>query len=296
VTTAIHRTKRRGLLVVIGLVVVPLVLVLLPVITQQEPRGLIRSVPLPPWLERITQRDHLAYRIHAALGSALDWGGLRPVAAASEWFKATTHARSNDELEAAAGGLVAAEAHASHATLEASLCPFVSDWSDVGWGARGRQLDVMLRAGLTCGDQSTIFGTVPDDVPIDYPMNPPTAGLYHETFYPRYGLTPEPIPPAEWVHNLAHGEIVFLYRCPTDCSELERAVGELQPSLPPGRNSRGRGARLVATRYDDMDTPFAVLAWNRVLPLQSFDREQITDFYLNEADQGIECRNLYCSD
>ncbi|MBV9354165.1 MAG: DUF3105 domain-containing protein [Chloroflexi bacterium] len=267
-----------------------------PLVTQQQPRGLIRGVPLPSWLEQLTQRDHLVYRVHAALGTALDWHGLRPAASASEWFKATYHARSNEELEAATRGLLLAETHLSPASLEASLCPFVSDWSGVGWGARGRELDAMLQAGLTCGDQSTVFGTVPDDVPIDYPMNPPTAGLYHETFYPGYGLTAEPIAPAMWVHNLAHGEIVLLYRCPDDCAEVEQMVRELQPSLPPGRNSRGRGARLVASRYDDMGYSFAVLAWGRALPLQSFDREQITEFYLNEADQGVECRNLYCSD
>jgi hypothetical protein len=271
---------------------------LVPFLTQAQPRGLIRSVPLPARLDP-TRQDRLAYLFHAGLGTIFNELGAPPMAAASEWFKAAWHARSDAELESVGSGIATAERRTTVDALEASLCSFVSGWSpESGWevGARGRQFVVLMRANLSCGDPSMVFGMVPDDVPITYTANPPDEGLYHETYYPRYGLTQQGLSPAIWVHNLAHGEIVLLYNCPAGCPDVVAQAQELQANLRPSRDAHGPGARVIITSYEQMDYPLAVLAWGALLPLGHFDREQIEQFYEDHVDRGVECVSLHCPD
>src|SRR5207249_3949342 len=72
---------------------------------QTQPRGLIRSIPLPSWLQSALkgpQGEHLFYQAHILVGTVFTQFGAPPSAAASEWFKAAWHARSNAEIEQAA--------------------------------------------------------------------------------------------------------------------------------------------------------------------------------------------------
>jgi hypothetical protein len=246
---------------------------------------ILLHLPLPPLVEAFTRHDGAAYRAHAVLGTLLNWVGAPPAAAASEWLKAAYHVRSSAEIEAAASGLAAAQHRSPRERLEPSLCPYVPG---------GAQLLALKQAGLSCIDDSMIWGQVPDDVPITYSARPPTTGLYYDRVYPTYGVAPEPVPPVVWLHNLAHGEIILLYRCPDGCSDLETRARELQASLPPGRNARGRGARLLASAYDEMEVPIAVIAWNQLLAMEHFDRDRIVAFYAEHIDQGPECWNFYC--
>jgi Protein of unknown function (DUF3105) len=271
------------------------VAVLLPLYLQQGPRGLIRSIGLPTWLEAPTENDALMFRAHAGLGTLLNWVGAPPLATASEWFKAVSHAHGATEVTAAAAGIAATEPRTSVDQLQTMLCPIVSQGIEgQGWGPRGVQLAALTRAGLACGDESMLFGTIPDDLPIDYSSHPPVTGLYHATWYPTDGVATEPVPEAMWLHNLAHGEIVLLYHCPAGCPSVISQAEELRQSMWPGRNAHGGPARLLVTAYDDMDYPLAVVAWGALLPLDHFDADQIAAFYQDHVDRGIECRNLVC--
>ncbi len=94
--------------------------------------------------------------------------------------------------------------------------------------------------------------------------------------------------PGGWVHNLEHGYIVALYRCPTpeDCaSDAERA--ELQrffdeaPDSPVAQNCPDK---VVVARFDQMSTRFAFLAWNRALLMDELDLDTALTF----AEQWID--------
>jgi hypothetical protein len=268
---------------------------------QTQPRGLVRSVPLPSWFESALkgpQGEHLFYQAHVLVGTLFTQLGAPPSAAASEWFKAAWHARSNAEIEQAGRGLSQA-VHRGHALeLEASLCPYVSKWSEASdvseWGARGRQLAALRMANLTCVEDAMFFGMVPDDMPIQYAANPPVSGLYHESPYPAYGVATAPVEPAMWLHNLAHGEIVLLYSCPAGCADVLARAEELHRQLPPGRNARGGPARFLIIASDTMDSKFAVVAWGHSLLLKQFDAQAIENFYIELVDRGVECHFLVC--
>ena len=102
-----------------------------------------------------------------------------------------------------------------------------------------------------------------------------------------YGPNDQALPEG-WVHNLEHGALVILYKCPGEgCTDdgqaaLATLYGQLPPSpicnIPPGQ------LNLVA-RFDDMPWPYAALVWDVVLPLPALDKDAIVDFYTQRSER-----------
>jgi hypothetical protein len=118
---------------------------------------------------------------------------------------------------------------------------------------------------------------VPPGSTISYGYCPPASGNH----YVITGRAPLPrqfydtntsLVPGNWIHNLEHGWVVILYKGTPDQATLDSirqvmdtAKGDefsLQ-NCPPNR--------VMAVRFDDMETPFAVLAWDRALLLPQWD-------------------------
>lgn len=121
-----------------------------------------------------------------------------------------------------------------------------------------------------------------------YGACPPASGPHHNAA----GLGPidarfygpnETIAPEGWIHNLEHGAIVIAYSCTKgSCDDAS-----LQPlrdlyagwpnspvcGIPPG------GVTPVVVRFDDLTTRYAAIVWDRVLLLDSLDKQKIVDFY-----------------
>ena len=91
------------------------------------------------------------------------------------------------------------------------------------------------------------------------------------------------IGPANWVHNLEHGYVVALYRCPDGQCPPDDVLSELREFVlngPPTESAAncGYASKVLAARFDDMATPFALVAWNHVLLLDAFDASVGVDF------------------
>ena len=250
------------------------------------------------WFEQFTEQDAAAYQIHTVIGTILDRVGAPPTTAAREWVKAADHARSAAEIDEAVRGLGAVERRIPTEALP-TLCPLfteTSPWPGGLWPlARREQFALVVGANFACPG-STIWGQIPDDFPISYSPRLPTSGVFHNTWYARYGLAPEPVPATAWLHNLAHGAVVMLYHCPDGCPDIVAQAAQLQAELPLGRNPRTGGASLLVTAYEEMDSPIAMVAWGQLLPLDDFDRAQIEAFYEANVDRGPECEHLLCPD
>ena len=103
----------------------------------------------------------------------------------------------------------------------------------------------------------------------------------------------ERVIPQNWIHNLEHGSLVLLYRCPGEACEPtgQARLEELYrdwPTSPICGFARGEPNGLgspVIARFDEMATPYAVLVWGIVLPLESFDTQAILDFYASYAER-----------
>jgi hypothetical protein len=89
--------------------------------------------------------------------------------------------------------------------------------------------------------------------------------------------------PQGWIHNLEHGALVLLYRCDGDaCSDAgQQRLKDFFRGFPPSPvcNARAGAIGPVIARFDEMKWPYAALVWDRVLPLQTLDSDQILAFF-----------------
>ena len=124
---------------------------------------------------------------------------------------------------------------------------------------------------------------VPIGTPIDYKQHPPASGD-HYPIPAQPGLYPEGLPPGLWVHSLEHGYIVVAYRPPVSPEQLQQ-FRRLLDTLP---KSKFGFVKLVVVPYQEMDHPFAVLAWTWRLWLDQLDGEKVLGFYRAHVDRAPE--------
>lgn len=112
---------------------------------------------------------------------------------------------------------------------------------------------------------------------VAYPEVPP-AGGNHNGCWGSWGVHERELADERFVHNLEHGGVVFLYRCPEGCDAEVRALRELV------------GARDLAllTPYAALPTRFAVVSWGYRLLSDCFDRAAFERFYSAHRDRGLE--------
>lgn len=106
---------------------------------------------------------------------------------------------------------------------------------------------------------------------VDYADHPPASGD-HWPCWAEWGVHSEAVPPENWVHNLEHGGVVFLWNCPEGCAEDQAAIEALvHDTLPVGR--------ALSTPYADMAMPYAAVSWQHRLQLSCLDIPALTDFF-----------------
>ena len=126
------------------------------------------------------------------------------------------------------------------------------------------------------GSQHVAVGTK-----IRYGFCPPTSGAH----YNAAGAGPlragfygpdTAAGPGGWVHNLEHGYVAALYRCSNGVCPAEselQALRSFAANGPPTQSAAACGYRskVIVARMDDMAAPYALVAWDRALLLDSFD-------------------------
>lgn len=116
---------------------------------------------------------------------------------------------------------------------------------------------------------------------INYAFCPPTSGSHYNAagvgpLRPGFYGPDDKAGPGGWVHNLEHGFVVALYRCADGACPSEASLATLRDFAangPPTQSAAACGYRskVLVARFDEMATPFALLAWDRALLLDSFD-------------------------
>jgi len=130
---------------------------------------------------------------------------------------------------------------------------------------------------------------------VTYEFCPPTSGPHYNA--DRMGPIPtlfygkdETTVPEGWVHNLEHGAMVVLYRCPEGCgTDAQTSLAGLQQQLPASPLCGfPPGSNVVVTRFDQMPTPYAAVVWGRVVFMDTLDVGAVTTFYGQSADRAPE--------
>ena len=113
---------------------------------------------------------------------------------------------------------------------------------------------------------------------VRYEFCPPASGPHYNDsrFGPiatRFYGSDDRTDPQGWIHNLEHGQMSVLYRCPEGCDDAaQAALRALQQQLPASPLcSFPPTSSVVVTRFDDLPTPYAAVVWDRVLFLDTLD-------------------------
>jgi hypothetical protein len=151
------------------------------------------------------------------------------------------------------------------------------------------------------GFSTDILGSVhvPLGNAIEFGFCPPTSGNHYNNpprgpipanFYPP---NQEPAP-GGWVHNLEHGYVALLYRCPggaagADGCPTQQQLDQLRQwfqtaPAPPS----GCPKKVLVVRFDEMTTQFAMVSWGRALMTDTFDPAVANTF----AQQWMEHESL----
>jgi hypothetical protein len=142
--------------------------------------------------------------------------------------------------------------------------------------------------GVTTGNYPpTSADHVDQGAPLTFVSNPPCGGD-HYGLWAIWGVHDTPVPRGNWIHNLEHGGVVFLYRCASHaaCPELAGQLEALAQSLPadpacvpPTHN------RIVITPDPDLPEGVQVAAasWGHNLVARCFDEGALRTFYTNHV-------------
>ena len=131
------------------------------------------------------------------------------------------------------------------------------------------------------------------------PSTAPTYKFYPPASGPHFsvqGIAPVPwqtidtLQEGQYIHNLEHGGIAILYDCPSgaDCTTLKNALENYVRNLAPVEPTYHE-IKVVLTPYSrGMQKKVALVAWDYIEFLDSYDQAEITRFYENHVDQGPE--------
>ncbi len=135
---------------------------------------------------------------------------------------------------------------------------------------------------------------VPPGTRLTYRFCPPTSGPHFNApgagpLRPGFYGPDDGVGPGGWVHNLEHGYVVALYRCAGGSCPSEDDLAALRAFAeagPPTSSAAACGYRskVLVARFDDMSTPFALLAWNRALLVPEFSSSDALDFASRSID------------
>lgn len=103
---------------------------------------------------------------------------------------------------------------------------------------------------------------------VDYPSYPPSSGN-HNPCWAEWGVHEDAVPTENWVHNLEHGGVVFLYEAGlAEQASLTTAVG----ALPEGRY-------ILTPASAPMDGVVAAVSWEHRTVLGCYDEAALLDFF-----------------
>jgi hypothetical protein len=140
---------------------------------------------------------------------------------------------------------------------------------------------------------------VPVGTAVTYDSNPPSSGP-HFPIWAAYQEFTTPVPRPMLVHNLEHGAIVLLYKCPhggaptgggpADCPDIVQGLRAAAAAIPDDPLCAGTGVRVRTVIAPDplIDGPVAAAAWDWTYNAACLDVSTLTQFARDRYGQGRE--------
>lgn len=126
----------------------------------------------------------------------------------------------------------------------------------------------------------------------NYNSVPPTSGPHYDNLV-GWGIYDEPQRYEHLVHNLEDGGVIVYYQCDNDCATLQEELeAVVQPFVSRGDhvvmapNDPAWRSPTGAAMHQDMGSPIALTAWQRILKLDEVEADTIRAFI--ERYEGID--------
>lgn len=167
-------------------------------------------------------------------------------------------------------------------TTDAGFGPWVSIPGGERCNARERQVPTQASPHVP-----------PGSGPIAWLTNPPSSGPHYGQWW-RFGAFSD-VPRGNWVHNLEHGGVAFLYRCANDggtCTEARDALVTAadgianDPACNPGAGTPR--LRIVITNDALIETPIAGAAWGWVYAADCVEPTSVRSFFTRHVGRAPE--------
>ena len=100
-----------------------------------------------------------------------------------------------------------------------------------------------------------------------YNTNPPTSGWHYER-WASWGIKNEPLPSELFIHNMEHGGVILHYNCPDGCPDEVEQMSDIVR----------RTHETILMPNPDMESRFALTAWNWLLTMEEYDDALAKDF------------------
>lgn len=100
-----------------------------------------------------------------------------------------------------------------------------------------------------------------------YNASPPTSGWHYDR-WASWGIKTEPLPPELFIHNMEHGGVILHYNCPDGCPGEVEMMSDIV----------NRTDETILMPNPDMESRFALTAWNWLLTMEEYDDQQARDF------------------
>ncbi|MDE2718657.1 MAG: DUF3105 domain-containing protein [Chloroflexota bacterium] len=106
-----------------------------------------------------------------------------------------------------------------------------------------------------------------------YNTIPPTSGWHYDR-WASWGIKSEPLPSELFIHNMEHGGVILHYNCPDGCSDEVKQMEEIVR----------RTDETILMPNPDMESRFALTAWNWLLTMEEYDDALARDFVGNHLN------------
>lgn len=138
---------------------------------------------------------------------------------------------------------------------------------------------------------------------VTYAHNPPTSGCHYSLGYGQAPITAgaypytDVIPPEYWVHNLEHGYMAILYKCPQGCDADFRQLADWVAKQAPDpalaalvkQNAGFKPySKIILIPFPSMTPKFALVSWDYYDPMDTVDLNEMSNFYANHLDTAPE--------
>lgn len=124
-----------------------------------------------------------------------------------------------------------------------------------------------------------------------YNSNPPSSGPHCAAWGKYATFTGRPLPRCNYLHNLEHGAVVFLFKCPQGCPEVTAAFAGLIAGFQ--HDQTCAAPRLIVTPDAELPTKVAASAWGATFTAECLDEAalamlaQFTEDFYNQAPEDV---------